>query len=418
MNNKGIATVTIIIIIICAVVVVGGAVGGVIGYNIYQEKKQEEQNKCGENLQWSYDDSTRTLTIFGTGPMYSDWRPITQDRDPKRMRPWDKDDLYEKIEKVIIEDGCTYIGKEAFFDFKKLNSVSIPDSVKGIGDCSFARCDSLKNINLPHNLETIDGKPFWYNQIDYIVLPNSTVSVGAVGSGVHEIRVDIDNPNYSTVDGVLFDKEKNILVSYPSNMENEFYSIPESVHVIGDYAFCSASYLKSLIIPDSVQEIGEYSFDEAFRIEKIHIPETVKKIGKGAFSHCEGLKEINIPSSITVLPEEVFLACGFIEFDVPSHISEISSRAFRSCYDLETVNVQDGVKKIDDDAFSACFNLKTITMPQSVSFVGKTSFSDCKDNTVISYLGTKEQWLTFAGDISFKGVVKCADGEYKYDNSK
>lgn len=380
--------------------------------------KNNGDNKCGDNLKWRFDDTTRTLTITGTGPMYSDWRPVTQDTDPERKRPWDRNKLYEKVEKIVIEDGCTYIGKEAFFDFKELNSVSIPNSVKGIGDLSFARCDSLANIDLPNGLETIDGSPFGYDQIKYIVLPNSIVSTGAVGSGVHEIRVNIDNPKYTAVDGILFNKEKTILVSYPSNKENDNYDIPDSVYVIGDYAFCDANYLKSVSIPDNVQEIGDYCFAGAFNIEKIHLPETVKKIGEGAFSHCEGLKDINLPSSITSLPEEVFFCCGFREFNVPSHISEISTRAFCDCNKLESVNVQDGVKKIGDEAFSSCYNLSNISIPQSVSAVGEKAFEYCKDDTVINYLGTKNQWLSFASDIRFKGIVRCSDGEYRYDNNK
>jgi hypothetical protein len=164
--------------------------------------------KCGTNLTWKLG-SEGTLTISGTGDMEN----------------YDLDDVpwysrSESIESVVIKSGVTSIGESAFYDCRSLASVTIPKSVTSIGDYAFGYCRALEKF-----------------------------------------EVDLNNNNYTSVDGVLFDKEKSKLIAYP-NSHGTTYEIPSGVTSIGDYAFLWCRSLTSVTIPNSVTSIGEGAFED------------------------------------------------------------------------------------------------------------------------------------------------------------
>ena len=132
-----------------------------------------------------------------------------------------EDYLYEEDETdIVIPDGVTEIGKNAFTEFESIESIFIPASVTRIGEYAFYRCDGLQNIT---------------------VAP--------------------DNPCFSSVDGVLFDKSRKTLILYPLARQDTDYRIPDSVEIIADNAFAFSEggclELQKVIIPDSVKSIGD-----------------------------------------------------------------------------------------------------------------------------------------------------------------
>lgn len=355
-----------------------------------------QHHKCGENLKWVYNDDTKELTISGTGPMYDDYEPwnASLGGDHNRTRPWDSDKIYDKIKTIIIEDGCTHIGEYAFQSFSNLTEVSIPDSVTSIGDSAFDWCERLTHIELPRNLASIDGALFWASGIESLHIPASVESLGAIADGasyLQEITVDENNNFFTSVDGVLFNKDMTILWAYPQAKVGESYSIPESVTELRSAAFRFSENLKSVYIPESVTELGWHTFED-----------------------CTNLIDINIPKNITILPEEIFSGCGFVNLDVPAHIVEIGYREYSMCWSLKTINIPDGVQVIGDYAFSSCYDLMDISIPASVTSIGSMTFSDCKEDAIIHYAGTIEQWISIAGNLSFAGTVECLDGSYHY----
>lgn len=377
-------------VILCSIPIIAIAI--VIGLFVTNNM----HHKCGENLKWEYDADAKVLTITGAGPMYDDYEPYSASLggDHNRTRPWDSDEIYDKINTIIIEDGCTHIGEYAFDGLSNLTEVSIPDSVTSIGNSAFDWCERLTHIELPRNLTSIDGAIFWASGIKTLHIPGSVESLRAIADGatyLEEITVDENNNFFTSVDGVLFSKDMTILWAYPQAKADESYIIPESVTELGSAAFRFSENLKSVYIPESVTELGWHTFED-----------------------CTNLVDINIPKNITILPEEIFGGCGFVNLAIPEHIVEIGYREYSMCWSLETVNIPDGVETIGDYAFSSCYGLMDITIPVSVISIGSMAFEDCKENSIIHYAGTTDQWISIASNLSFAGTVECSDGNYHY----
>ena len=154
---------------------------------------------------------------------------------------------------VTIPDSVTYIGNHAFFGCTKLKSIIIPDSVTYIGDFAFYGCRRLTSISISENVTYIG---------------NCAFSCCDKLTGIH---VDAQNLFYSSDDrGVLFDKEKSLLIQAPNEISGS-YKIPDSVICIGDPAFSDCTKLNSVIIPRSVTDIGVDAFSCCTNLTGIHV---------------------------------------------------------------------------------------------------------------------------------------------------
>ena len=155
----------------------------------------------------------------------------------------------------------TSIGDWAFYGCTKLTSVTIPDSVTGIGYAALSKCSSLTSID--------------------------------VGEA---------NTEYSSEDGVLFDKNKTVLIHFPAG-KGGHYTIPDGVTSIGDHAFIKCISLTSVTIPDSVTSIGALAFRDCI-LTSVRIPDSITNIKDWAFSSCSSLTSIifegNAPFSFHV----------------------------------------------------------------------------------------------------------------------
>ena len=204
---------------------------------------------CGDNLTWTLD-SEGTLTISGTGAM-TDWESYS-------LVPWDSN--ADMIKTVSIENGVTSIGKYAFYYCSNLTSVTIPNSVKSIGDSAFRSC-GLTSITIPNSVKSIGDYAFdSCSSLTSVTIPNSVTSIGA-------------SAFYSC-----------------SNLES--VTIPNSVTSIGDYAFEGCTNLTSVTIPNSVTSIGEAAFSYCSNLTSVTIPNSVTKIESWAFYECEKLKDV------------------------------------------------------------------------------------------------------------------------------
>lgn len=153
---------------------------------------------------------------------------------------------------LVIPYGIVGIGDEAFKDCKAFTRATIPNSVKSIGERAFFNCKSLKSVTIPEGVTNIHHSAF------------------NLCKNLKEIYVSENNPNYTSVDGVLFNKDKTVLIDYP-NSKSEMYEIPYGVTSIDESAFLCKTNLKRIIIPDSLQSVGDDSFVGCKNLKKIEL---------------------------------------------------------------------------------------------------------------------------------------------------
>ena len=233
-----------------------------------------------------------------------------------------------------IIDGVTFIECEAFDYCTNLTSVTIPNSVTNIGGEAFFGCTSLTDITIPHSVTSIGSNPF-----------------GRCES-LTKINVASENPNYVSVSGVLYNKDKTLIICYPAGKKDKTYNIIDGVTSIDRGTFGGCESLTSVTIPDSVTSIGHSAFNGCTNLTYMIIPDSVTSIGYWVFMGCTNLKRITIPGSL----------------------ASIGRMDFYYCTSLTNVTIPDGVTEIEDSAFYSCTSLTSITIPASVKTVGKEAF--------------------------------------------
>ena len=266
-------------------------------------------------MTWTLDDEG-LLTISGQGEM------TEFDRDS--YEAWRK--YNDNVRVVSIDEGVTSIDMYAFYGCSGLMSMTIPASMTTIGfPILFSSCSSFEGI--------------WVSE----------------GNTVYS----------SDVYGVLFDKEKSVLLNAPGGLSGA-YSIPDSVTYIECWAFSGCSGLTSVTIPSNVTVIGY-----------------------GAFGGCSGLTSVTIPDSVTVINPNLFAGCsGLTSVTIPSNVTVIGFSAFDGCSSLTSVTIPDSVTFIDCWAFEGCSSLTSVTIPASVTCIDEDCFSGCPIEQVF-FFGTE-----------------------------
>ena len=236
---------------------------------------------CGKNVTYEFDKVTGTLTISGSGPMkdYSYYNGKTA--------PWLKNKYQNDIKVIIIKEGVTSIGDDAFRYCEKLESITIPQSVTSIGSLAFLECRSLKSVVLPDKITNIEGSAFERcYELTEINIPSSL----------------------TTIKGGTFSNCNLISVVIPSN-----------ITTIEDFAFSRNKNLVSVTFPNShLTTIGDYAFHYCIALKSITIPSSIMSIGRKAFNDCKSLKSVNILNNQVSIKEEAFPFMTIVRRNVES----------------------------------------------------------------------------------------------------
>ncbi len=338
-----------------------------------------------------------------------------------------------------------------YWDTKPAGDITIPEAVTyesttynvtSIGEWAFSYCDGLTTVTIPNSVTNIGEWAF------------------IKCTGLTEIVVESSNPNFSSEDGVLFNKNKTNLIQYAIGKTNNSYIIPNSITNISKWAFYECTGLTEITIGNSVTNIGEWAFIKCTGLTEITIGNSVTDIGEGAFYKCTGLTTVTIPNSVTNIGDGAFSYCtglteiniedgnvnysfidgvlfnknktklivhlsgkpGSYTYTIPNSITNISKWAFSGCTGLTEITIGNSVTNIGKWAFAYCSKLDTIrsmiTEPNSDSLGNDVFFNVPKDLCILKVpTGSKskyevtEQWNEFANIVEDASLVSVKEDE-------
>ena len=415
------------------------------------------EGSCGQNggnLNWSYNETTKTLTISGTGNMSNYYSSSTAGG----RAPWVNSKIKDEIETVVISEGAESIGKYAFFECTGLKNVTIPSTVKTINEGAFYKCSGLTSpqpeksddeivdsITIPYGVISIGDEVFAHcTGLKKVTIPGSVKSIGERAFSDCHISTE------ESEDGTERGLEKVV--------------IENGTETIGNEAFNGCKKLTDVILPDSVTSIGENAFqytglyydwfygnDDVLYINnhlisvyqgtsnECNIKYGTKTIADSAFFACGSLPGITIPDSVTSIGNRAFKDCNSLKsITIPKSVTTIGNCAFYTCYDLQSIEVDSGnpeycsengvlynkekteiirfpkektevsfaipksVTKIADGAFEYCKNLTNVTIPNDMTSIGNNAFESCSGLTNI----TIPKSVTSIGDRAFSECSK------------
>ncbi len=209
------------------------------------------------------------------------------------------------LKSVTIPDSVRNIPMGAFWLCESLESVTIGNGVKSVGMFAFKACMSLTSLTFPDSVISIKKEAVYgCDNITHIRIGTGAkhISEGAfnLNRGLTSIVVDENNEYYSNDEyGVLFNKDKTVLIKYPSDISVTEYDIPDSVVKIAEYAFYESKNLTKVTIPDSVEVISDWAFTCCENVETFFMSGNIKSIGNYAFSCCNSLKDVYYNGSNT-----------------------------------------------------------------------------------------------------------------------
>ena len=353
----------------CLIAAVAVMMIAVTGYVLINDSdssvaEAETSGSCGDELTWSFDPGTGTLTISGTDRMY-DYSPGST--------PWaDKD-----VISVIMNDGITSIGDFSFFYCESLESISMPSTVKSIGMGAFIGCTGLTSVTIGNGVTAISNNAFY----------------GC--TSLASIDVEEGNTAYSSVNGVLFNKDRTEICQYPAGKTDTVYTIPDSVTTIRMGAFIGCTGLTSVTLGNGVESIEDRVFGDCSSLTTITLPASVTSLGFDIFIGCTSLTAINVDEENSY----------FASVDGVLFSKNLEKLIKYPCGKADaTYNIPETTTSIEYGSFEGSIHLKSVTIPKSVTMI-YPAFTDCPALVSINVDKDNEEYS------SEDGVLFCC-----YDN--
>ena len=363
---------------------------------------------------------------------------------------------------LVIPDGVTSIGDDAFWNCTSLTSVTIPSSVTSIGDRAFDNCTSLTSVTIPSSVTSIGEYAFaWCESLTSVIIGDGVTSIGDNAFQCYNLT-SVYITDIAAWCNIDFGSASSNPLGYAHNLylNGQLVTdlvIPDGVTSIGDDAFWNCTSLTSVTIPSSVTSIGDHAFSDCDSLTSVTIPDSVTSIGESAFSFCSGLTSITIGDSVTSIGYDAFYDCEILtsvyitdiaawcdidfynsnsnplyyahnlylngqlvtDLVIPDNVTSIKDYAFRNYDSLTSVAIGDGVTSIGSYAFYGCDSLTSVTIGDGVTSIGDRAFWNCDSLTSVyitdiaawcnidfdSYYGYYSNPLKYAGNLYLNGQL-------------
>ena len=281
------------------------------------------------------------------------------------------------LEYAVLPEGLTEIPTYMFLGCRSLKEIHIPDSVTRIGYMAFNCCTSLSKIEIPENVVTIMEAAF------------------SGCSMLSAINVDPNNHCFTSVDGILYNKDCTQIISVPAGITGHV-TIPEGVTCIGEYAFEDCANLEGITIPDSVELIESWAFSGCLSLADIHIGNGVKNMQNGALGrsqafsddpdnwendvlYIDGYAVWGTATQLRVFREGTTFIGGMDGSEtthvwMPDTVLHLAEYAFDSHSGTKAIRISKSLKTVNRSVFLHCNNLTSINLPDGVEFVSASAF--------------------------------------------
>ncbi len=307
----------------------------------------------------------------------------------------------EELDKIAIGfGGC-----------KDLTNITLPQSLKYIGQNSFSGCKSLTSISIPSGVVCVESGAF-----------RGCAALESINTSDNSVYHVSGNCLIETATGTLVLGCKNSIIPTDGSIKHigsyAFYEcegltgelvIPDGVISIGDHAFYGCKGLGGqLVIPESVTSIGSYAFAYCEGLEgELVIPSGISSVSDGAFMYCSGITSFTIPATLTSIGDSAFSHCSSLQsITIPATLTSIGDEMFSRCDNLTNVVFEDGVKQLGGGMFSSCTKLLEVTIPTSVTYLPSSLFAGC-DGFTINYLGSGFEWSEIETNNNWVDNMAC-----------
>lgn len=293
----------------------------------------------------------------------------------------------------VPNNGLSSLGKYAMLLCDNLTKINFAgDNIKTIEKASFSFCNNLTELILPQGLTKIED--IYQTQsvsLKKLYIPESVTEINSSSRrlycyALNELTVDENNKNYSSKDGILYNKEQTKIISAPLGIKGKI-TLPDTMTEILPESFYGFLYVTEFVIPDSITKINYSAFYLCPSLTAVSFGKGLSTIAWGWFSGWS----IYL-SSITVSEENPYyyssgnciiekatekLIMGCKDSVIPNTVKIIGANSFYDCYTLQSIDIPDGVETIEKFAFKGCYELKTLSIAKSVVNVHEDAFKEC-----------------------------------------